>query len=143
MKPINKPMTFEKIKTDDFVTGTIEDIVYDKEHVFKGFNGAPDSPPQLGVRFVFNVDGYKFPHKTPWLKMSYSAKSNLFKKYISSLVQGAKEYMDFDLDQLKGMRVKLLWIDNGDFQGVETIRPLDAKIIPVNGAVEGEDAVPF
>lgn len=149
MKPENKKMEFEKIRTDEFVTGKIEDILYDKEHTFKGFQGSPDTV-KCGVRLVFSVDGYKFPHKTPWMKFNYSGKSNIFKKYISSLVVGAKEFMEFDLDQLKGMKVKMLWADNGDYQGIETIRPADKRVVPSDYAepietepAEADETVPF
>lgn len=128
MKPPVKKVEYEKISTTDFVNGFIEDILYDEAHMFKGFKGAPDEA-KPAVRIVFTIDGLKFPKKTPWMKFNYSAKSNLFKKYISSLVEDAKEYMDFDLDQLKGMKVKMLWADNGEFQNIETIRPADGKKI--------------
>jgi len=145
MRPPVKEM--EKIKTDDFVTGMIEDVLYDMQHTFKGYgkdeSGAP-KPDTVGpaVRLVFSVDGYKFPHKTSWMKFSYSEKSNLFKKYIASLVHGAKEYMDFDLDQLKGLRVKMLWADKGDYQHIETIRPIGDKVLPV-AKPDSEETVPF
>lgn len=132
MPPETPRPPMEKIKTDEFVTGFIEDILYDQEHTFKGFQGAPDSV-KPAVRLVFTIDGYKYQHKTGWMKFNYSAKSNLFKKYVASLVADAKEYMKFDLDQLKGMKVKMLWADNGDFQNIETIRPADGqKIVPLN-----------
>jgi hypothetical protein len=150
MLPPKREMTFEKIKTDDFVLGTIQDIVYEEDHLFKGFAGQPDKK-QVGVRLVFSVDGYQYLHKTPWMKFVYSAKANIFNKYVLPLVQGAAEWMDFDLDQLKGMRVKMLWKDVGEFQGIETIRPADGKkIIPANhshagfhDAAEPDDEVPF
>jgi hypothetical protein len=130
MKPPVKKMDYEKIATDDFVTGHIEDVLYDMEHSFKGFEGSPDET-KPGVRLVFVIDGYKFPHKTGWMKFSYSSKSNLFKKYVSSLVKDAKEYMEFDLDQLKGMKVKMLWVDKDEYQYIETIRPVGEKVIAV------------
>lgn len=154
MKPEQKKMEYEKIKTDDFVTGEISDVLYDKDHVFKGYgnddkgNKNPDTIQQA-VRLVFAVDGYKYPHKTPWLKFSYSAKANLFKRFVQPLVDGAEEYMDFDLDQLRGVRVKMLWADKGEFQNIENIRPLNGKIVPVNEslvdlkAIVGEEEVPF
>lgn len=134
MRPPVKKMEFEKISTSDFVTGTIEDILYDQEHSFKGFgkdSEGKQKPDTIGpaVRLVFTVDGYKFPHKTPWMKFSYSAKSKLFSKYIVPLVQNAVEYFDMDLDQLKGLKVRMLWVDNGEFQNIETLRPADGKKI--------------
>lgn len=132
MPPELPKQPLEKVKTDEFVSGFIEDILYDTEHLFKGFKGAPDEK-KPAVRLVFLVDGYKFPKKTNWMKFNYSAKSNLFKKFIEPLVADAKEYMKFDLDQLKGLKVKMLWKDNGDFQNIETIRPADGKkVLPLN-----------
>mgnify|MGYP001568893996 CR=1 FL=1 len=36
--------------------------------------------------------------------------------------------MDFDLDNLIGMRVKTIWEENGDFQNIESIFPEGAKL---------------
>jgi len=129
MKPTKKKMEFEKVKTDDFVSGSIEEIIYEKDHEFK-FNG--EMKKSDGVRLVFNVDGYKYPKKTPWMTFSYGEKTNLYKKYITSLVEGAFPDMDFDLDQLKGLKVKMLWKDVGEYQHIETIRPVGKKVIPVS-----------
>lgn len=147
MKPPIKKLEYEKINTSDFVTGSIEDVLYDQEHVFKGYGKDSDGNPKPdtvgpAVRLVFTVDGYKFPHKTPWMKFSYSEKSNLYKKFVSALVKDAKEFMDWDLDQLKGMKVKMLWADKGEFQNLETIRPIGDKIVPVETPA-GTEIVPF
>ena len=147
MPPLRK-MEYEKIKTDDFVTGEIKEIRYDLEHKFT-YQGKEKINP--ACRIVFKVDGYKFDHITPWMTFNLSEKSNLFKKYVSPLVDGATEYMEFDLDQLIGMKVKMLWADKGDFQHIETIRPLGDKVIPgqvkkvVDDLAEaiGDDEVPF
>lgn len=129
MMPEEREMTFEKVNTSDFVTGVIEDIERDKEHkkIYQGKESIKDC-----IRFVFNIEGCKFPHRSNWMTFNYSAKGNLFGKYLTSLVDGAKEYMKFDVEQLKGMKVKMLWKDVGDFQAVETIRPVEKKIIPLN-----------
>lgn len=151
MKPPKRQMEYEKIKTDDFVAGTISEIVYDQEHLFKGYNGEPDTHSP-GVRLVFTVDGYKFAHKTPWMRFSYSAKANLYKKFVAPLVANAEEYMEFDLDLLKGMKVRMLWADNGEYQNIETIRPIGDKVPYTKGPQpkfaetvenESEDQVPF
>lgn len=142
MKPPTQKLEYEKVDTSEFVLGSIEDVLYDENHLFKGYgkdeNGTPN-PDRVkpAVRLVFIVNGMKFPKKTSWMQFSYSAKANLFKKYISSLVENAEEYMDFDLDQLKGMKVKMLWADKGEYQNIETIRPADGKKIkPLNVAEE-------
>jgi len=133
----------EKIKTDEFVTGIIENIKYEEKHVWRAFEGNEPRPPGPAVKFVFVINGYKFPHYTEWMTFSYHEKSKLFTKFIQPLVANAKPYMDFDLDQLKGLKVKMLWKDkkNPLFQEIETIRPLEAKVIPVSG--EESETVPF
>lgn len=151
MIPPNKKMEYEKIQTSDFVTGEIKDIKYDLEHVFKGFGKDKEGNPNkdktgIAVRIVFKVDGYKFDHGTPWMSLSLSEKSNLYKKYVSSLVSNCEPFMDFDIDQLKGMKVKMLWKDVGDFQHIDIVRPIGEKLIPKLGKIEtpeDEETVPF
>jgi hypothetical protein len=145
MIPPSRKIEYEKVATDDFLKGTIEDIKYDLEHK-SSYKGKEKIGP--AVRIIFSVDGYKFPHGTPWMYFGLGEMTNLYKKYISSLVEGAVPDMEFDIDQLKGMRVKMLWKDNGDFQHIETIRPLESKIIPskkieANDAIEPEEEIPF
>ncbi len=38
--------------------------------------------------------------------------------------------MDFDLDILKGMDVKTIWVEDGDYDNLELIMPLGAKVKP-------------
>lgn len=148
MIPPSRKLEYEKVKTDDFVTGTITEIKYDMEHK-SSYQGKEKIGP--ACRFTFEIDGYKYPHGTPWMFFGYGEKTNLYKKYISSLVQNAEPDMEFDLDQLKGMKVKILWKDNGDFQHVDVIRPSGQKIVPKIGGVkeendaieQDEDQVPF
>lgn len=126
MKPLKREseMSYEKIVTNAFEPGTIEDIQYDMEHKFKFKN-----QEKIGqaVRFKFKLDNYKYPHYSRWMGFSYYSKGNLWKKYLLSLVENPTENMDFDLDKLKGMRVNTLW--SGDqFQTIETIRTLESKV---------------
>ena len=128
MKPPKPDKTeYEKVSTDDFLTGVIKEVQYDQEHKFKGFNGEADKL-KSAVRFKFEIDGYKHSHYSRWMTFSYGEKSNLFLKYLVPLVDGAVPDMDFDLDQLKGLKVKTLWSEKNDFQTVETIRPIGGKI---------------
>ena len=138
---------FEKIDTNDFVSGVIEDIQREKEHesIYKGVTSVKDC-----VRFIFKIDGYKDYHYSGWMLFAYGKKCNLFTKYLVSLIEGALPYMNFDLDQLKGMKVKMLWQNNpnSEYQHIETIRPFDGKkLIPIinDESVEEEpiDEVPF
>lgn len=133
MIPPKKPMNYEKVKTGDFVFGEIFEIEYDNTHTFKGFQGKEDTV-QPGVRLAFKLDGCKYLHKTRWMKFSYHEKAGLYKNFVSKLVEGATPGMSFDLDGIKGMKVKTIWSDNGDFQNIENIFPLDRKVVHVEVA---------
>lgn len=137
MKPPKREFNYEKVIEGDFQRGTIADIEYDEKHKFT-FQGTETIAP--AVRIVFELDGYKFPHRSRWMKFNYGEKSNLYNKYLLKLVEGAKPDMDFDLDGLKGMRVKTLWASKGEFQNLESIFPLDAKVSAHSGN-EPEEAV--
>jgi len=127
MKPPARPKTeFEKVMIGEFITGVISNIEYDMEHKFKGFQGQEDTV-QPAMRLVFTLDGYKFKHYSRWMKFSLSEKANLYKKYISKLVDGAVPDCDFDIDHLKGMRVKTIWDEQNGFQNIENIFALDGK----------------
>lgn len=134
---------FEKVRTDDFVIGVIADVEHDKEHEFKGKNMTIAE----AVRIVFHIEGMKFPKKTSWMTFSYNEKSNLYQKYLASLVESATPNMEFHIEQLKGLKVKMLWKDNPknpDFQGVDSIRPADGrKIAAVVATQPKEEEVPF
>lgn len=130
------------------VTGFLSEIERDPERkkTFKGVDRVVDC-----VRFVFQIEGCKFPHKSGWLTFNYSEKSALFTKYLTSLVEGAKPNMDFDIEQLKGMKVNMLWKENPkdpQFQVIEAILPAESKLIPINNFVTDEtnkepDETPF
>lgn len=126
MKPPQRPRTeFEQVATDDWTTGTISEIQYNENHK-RIWQGEEKIGP--AVRLKFALDGYNFPHYSGWMTFSYGEKTNLFKKYISSLVDGAVPEMEFDLDQLKDLPVKIMWKQNGEYQNVELIRPVNGKI---------------
>lgn len=132
MKPPIQRYDFEKVPTNDFVNAVIAEIEYDENHLFRGFatkdgKSIPDTI-RCGARFTFEIEGCKFPHKSRWMKLVYSKKAPVFKKYIMPLVEGAREYMDWDLDNLKGMRIKMLWRDDGNFQDIDTVRPRDRAL---------------
>lgn len=143
---------YERVKTDDFVTGIIEKVEYEQEHEFKGKPTA-ENPTGLktgpAVRLAFDIDGMKFPKKSGWMTFSYAEKSNLYGKYLINLVENAKPNMVFHIEQLEGLKVKMLWKDNPkdpQYQNLDTIRPLDGKkLIPVEGEVAtvGEEQPPF
>mgnify|MGYP007099612416 CR=1 FL=1 len=62
------------------------------------------------------------------MKFNYGEKANLYVKFLSSLVENAVPDMDFDLEALKGMKIKILWADKNGFQYPETVRPQGKKI---------------
>lgn len=126
MFPPQRPKTeFEQVTIDDWTTGVIGEVQYNETHK-STWEGQEKIGP--AVRLRFDLEGYKFPHYSGWLTFSYGEKTNLFKKYISSLVEGAAPDMEFDLDQLKDLPVKIMWKQNGEYQNVEIIRPLNGKI---------------
>lgn len=128
MKPPqrNGSKEFEKVAVGEFIIGTME-VAYDQEHKFKGFQGKEDTI-QPAVRFIFTLDGYKYKHYSRWMKFSYGEKANLYKKYVSKLVENAEPDMDFDLDALNGMKVKTIWSEDNDFQNIDNIFPVNGKI---------------
>lgn len=127
MKPPQTHKDFEKVAIGEMLTGVINEVMYDQEHKFKGYQGKEDTI-QPAVRFKFALDGYKFPHYSRWFKFSYGEKSNLYKIFLTKLVENAKPDMDFDLDLLKGLKVKTLWNENNDFQNLESIFPFESKV---------------
>lgn len=126
MRPPQRPKTeFEQVDTTDWILGVISDIQYNETYK-RVWQGEEKIGP--AVRLKFELEGYKFPHYSGWLSFGYSERSNLYKKYISSLVEGAIPDMDFDLDQLKGLPVKIMFKQNGEYQNVELIRPVNGKV---------------
>lgn len=131
MKPQRRQkIDYEKVQTGDFINGKIADIQYDDKHEFK-FQGQVKIAS--ACRFVFELENYKFKHYSRWLNFSYGEKSNLFKRFLDNLVLGAVPHMDFDLDLLKGMKVKTIW-QGEDFQSIELIRPIGEKYTTVKFA---------
>lgn len=120
---------YEKVVTDEWVLGVIEEIQSDEKRD-TGFKDEETGEPVIKhcIRFKFKIDGYNFAHYSRWMALSYHEKSNLLKKYLSNLVEGCTPDMDFDLDLLKGLPVKMMWSNSGDFQNIEMIRPQQSKM---------------
>jgi len=137
MKPEKTKTDFEKCPLDDFTQATIKDIQLEQTHIFKGFPGAEDKTCPA-VRFVFEVEGMKFQHYSRWMKFNYGEKANLYVKFLSTLVEGAEPDMDFDLEALKGMKIKILWAEKNGFQFPETVRP-QGKKVPMLKEIQVED----
>jgi len=139
MKPPARAKTeFERIpKYDEWIEGTILEIEYDQEHK-RSFQGEEKTGPC--VRFKFALKGCQFPHRSKWMTFSYGEKANLYKQFVSVLVDDAEPDMDMDLDELKGMKIKTMWSQDGDYDKLAMVRPLVKKL--KLGEKEPEDA-PF
>ena len=126
-KRSDESFEYERIPVyDDWINGTIEEVALEENHAFKGqFAKVSDA-----VRFKFKIEGCEYPHYSNWMSYNFGEKSNVYKKYLCGLVEGAKPDMDFDLERFKGMKVRMIWKMNGDFDNLELIRPADKKIDP-------------
>lgn len=146
MKPPARAKTeFERIpKYDEWIEGSILDIAYDPERK-RSFNGEEKVGPC--VRFKLGLKGCSFPHYSKWMTFNYSEKSNLYKNFVLPLVEGAEEYMDLDLDELKGMEIKTMWSEDGDYDKLAMIRPRVEKIkiapAPKTEQEKDDNEVPF
>jgi len=141
--PRPKPI---KVQEDEWIAGEILDIEYEMEHrsMFKGKERVAPA-----VKIFMQLEGYDKPKSSGWLTFNYSEKSNLFKTYVLPLVEGAKPFMEFDLDNLKGIRIKTMWETNPknpDFQNLVRIKPVGDKVKadaePPESAIPAEE-VPF
>lgn len=143
LPPPRPKIAYEQVIVDEWIKGTISEIEYDMEHksMFKGVEKVGPA-----VRIKLTLDGYKFPKSSGWMAFVYAAKANLFKTYISQLVNDARTDMKFDLDLLKDMPIKVMFVQNDEYQNVSQIRPLGEKINantePAEDAPEAEE-IPF
>lgn len=146
MKPPKRDeKEFERIEEyDEWIEGTINEIEYNENYTRK-FQGEEKTGP--AARFKFGLKGYEFPKRSRWLTFSYAEKANLYKNFVSVLVEGAEPDMDFDLDELKGMAVKTMWTKSkdGKFDNLTMIRPLGKKLYEDSAPEKKEETeeVPF
>jgi hypothetical protein len=126
MRPPKKE--FERVPTGIEIKGTIEKVQYDENYIFKARNEDEEDKKGIAVRFKFKLDGCEYAHYTRWGRLSTNEKSNLYKKYLVELVANITPNADFDLDELNGMRVITTWVDNGEYQNLETIVADGSKI---------------
>src|ERR1044072_6884510 len=131
MKPQRKE--FEQVKTDEWLTGKIIDIQYDQEHEFVYKGNKTISP---GVRIIFNLDGYKEKKYSRWMYFNYGNKSNLYKLFVSTLIEGAYPNMDLDLDSLKGLPIKVMYAQNGEYQNLVMVRPNKGNVAVAGSLAE-------
>ena len=126
-------LSYEKVPTGIPVNGIIHEVQYDEKRIWKGYvnpeTGAIGKDTVFpGVRFVFDLDGCVYQHYSRWMKFNVGEQSNLYKKYLVNLIENAVPDMDFDLDELNGMRITTVWADDGDFQNLESISSNGPKI---------------
>lgn len=131
MKPPKRE--YEQVEVDTWLNGEITDIQYEESHEFT-YKGNVNSGP--GVKIIIKLDDYKDSKHTRWMYFNYGEKSNLYKLWLSPLVQGAKPNMDFDLDGLKGTKIKVMYAQNGEYQNLVMVRPL----VPLKPAPAGKAA---
>lgn len=120
---------FERIKQyDEWIPGVIEEIKLEEERA-TGWKDEETGEEKYAdmVRFKFSMEGYQYPHYSRWMTYSFAEKANLYKKYLQHLIEGAHPDMEFDLDLLKGFKIKTMWTQNGDYDNLEQIRPAGAK----------------
>lgn len=142
MKPPPREKTaFERVpKYDEWISGVINDIEYDAAHK-STYAGEEKIRP--AVRFKFGLEGCNFPKRSKWLTFSYGEKANLYKNFISVLVDDAEPDMDFDLDELKDFKIKTMWSEDGEYDNLTMIRPLGEKYGAVTEKKAKEEEVPF
>ena len=127
--PRQSQIDYERIKKyDEWIPSVIQDIKLE-ENRRTGFKdektGADKYVDQ--VRFKFALEGHAHPHYSRWMSYTFGEKSNLFLKYLKHLVADAQPDMKFDLDLLKGMKLKTMWEQNGDFDNLTQVRPAAGK----------------
>ena len=143
MRPPKKE--YEKVPVGIPINGIIHEVQYDEKRTWKGFTDDGNTKPDTvfpGVRFAFDLDGCTFKHYSRWMKFNVGEKSNLYSKYLVNLIENAKPDMDFDLDELNGMRVTTVWADDGEYQKLESISANGPKIT-VDIADPEEKELPF
>jgi hypothetical protein len=154
--PRQSQIDYERIqKYDEWISGDIAEIQLREDHdtgfkyPAKKDDGAPH--PKAGepiicdqVRLKFALEGHNYPHYSRWMRYSYGEKSNLYLKYLKYLVEGAQPDMNFDLESLTAMKVKTMWSqsEDGKFDNLEQIRPLNGKCKPEVAREEIKDEPP-
>ena len=124
--PKSSDFEYEQVKTDEFISGVISQVEFDPEYK-QTFNG--ETKVIEAVRFTFDLDGYEYPKKTFWIKLSYHSKSKLYKLYLKNLVEDSKEFMDFDLSLLEGMKIKAIFeMNDKGFSNISMVKPEGEKI---------------
>lgn len=130
-------MKYEKIAVDEWVLGVIDDVLCDPAHEFT-LKGEKKTGP--AIRFVFKLDGYQYPKKSRWMTPYTTENSNLYKLFLKPLCPNFDpKNKEVDLERLKGLQVKLMFANDGDYQNITQIRPLEQNL---NLILSGKDVEP-
>jgi hypothetical protein len=131
---------FEPIKqVDEWIPGVIEDVTLQEDRA-TGFNDEETGEPvhRDMVRFKFKLSGHEYPHYSRWMAYSFHEKANL-SKILFKLVEGFDDKSEFDIDRLKGLSVKTMWSQNGQFYNLDQIRPAAAKLMDTGRSGPGRE----
>ena len=120
---------YERVFIDQWIKGQIREVEIRKNHEQKYTDReTKEQKTRLvdQVRFVFDLEGYDYPHNSRWMTFSTNEKSNLFKKYLSNIAECSAD-APINLTKLKGLKVKTMWNeskgnDGRMWQYVEQIR---------------------
>ena len=125
--PPKSKTDFEKVIVDEWISGEIvaEDVFKDVDQKFTNKDGSPDTRKVDQIRFKFKLDGYKFPHYSRRMTLSTSEKSNLFKFLQQIYGENIVPDIAVNTEALKGLKVKTMWTNNGEYQNLVMIRPLE------------------
>ncbi|MDD4892370.1 MAG: hypothetical protein PHH73_00025 [Candidatus Rickettsiella isopodorum] len=102
---------YEKVKIDEWIEGKIKDVEVEKDvkSEWKNADGEVEEKVQDKVRFIFELVGYKFSHRSKRMTISTHKKSTLYKDFLVSLFPTLKPSVVVDLEMLKGQSVKTMW----------------------------------
>ncbi len=119
---------FEKLAVDEWLTGSIvgEDVFKDVEQKFKDQKTGETGVRKVDmVRFKFQVDGYVYNHYSRKMTLSMNEKSNLFKFLQQIYGQSIVPDIPVNTEKLAGLKVKVMFTNDGEYQNLTMIRPLE------------------
>ena len=121
------PKDFEQVEVNKLLNTQIIDVQYENGHQFPSYEGKPGKVADA-VRFKFAIEGMKYNRYSKWMTFTMGSKGALYSKYLSALVKGIKPDTKFDIDHLVGMKIQTLWKQNGEYQNLEVIVPVDPMV---------------
>ena len=131
----NKNYDFEVVEVDDWLPGKIKDIqdrVNDKRKYKDEETGEWKFRTVNEVRFVFELEDYKFSHYSRWMTNSVGERATLYSKYLKKLIEGLKPDTDVDLHKLRDKKILVMYeneeYDGKTYQNVTQVRP--QEVIP-------------